>query len=222
MLDFLKRYQTDKRAPSKAEASKLEDTITRYSGALTVPNLEVLDESYELAGIKSFLQANMQRSESGVGGAGSGSQNLDESLLLGLDSTRGFLLAAGMEDGTRSGNNSCSSVKSPFGSQKDISFEEPGPLDIAELFNGEGEKLAAADFFIDLVTPSSPFRHCATPLTAVVLRSVDVLGLLRSGKGRDRLLRFTARVEEGYPDTLCACTRHFAPSFSFCIDTRAP
>jgi hypothetical protein len=175
MIDFLRRYQQRWHRPSGAEAARLEGLIVSHSGALTVPDLEGGVPSSELdAGIRNFLLANMK-----------GGSYRQENKSMPVSS---------MEDSA----NDINALEQCI----ELSEADQPSEQVSQWLEGVSTAVKdqiATDFFVDLVTPESFFREHPRPMCLVVEQSLQRLGILQSPTTRDRMLRFTSLVEDGYP-----------------------
>jgi hypothetical protein len=194
MLDFLRRYQRRWHRPSASEAARLEGLIVSHSGALTVPDLEGGVPSSELdAGIRNFLLANMFR-------GGSYQQSKSAPISSPSDSVVDIHALA----------------------QCELSEAEQPSEQVSQWLEGVSTALKeqiATDFFVDLVTPESFFREHPRPMCLVVEQSLQRLGILQSPTARDRMLRFTSLVEEGYPGNDNCKSPPFSVSIKHAMNT---
>lgn len=199
MLDFLRRYQHGMWSrPRTIEAAKLEALIVSHSGSLTVPDLEkgIASDTLDPA-IRKFLMSNMggylrQRRDST---ATSSMASMDMNVVLSAaEAARQSVM---MEEGAPSDDQQDSNRLTNL----------PEPLKDQICF----------DFFLDVVTQKSFFLQRTDPVCVVVEHSLQTLGLLNSPAARARMLRFTERVEQGYPDTNCELAAHLCPTAAHSI-----
>uniref|UniRef100_A0A7S1SYN3 Uncharacterized protein n=1 Tax=Tetraselmis chuii TaxID=63592 RepID=A0A7S1SYN3_9CHLO len=182
MLDFLDRYTSSRpgRRPSMREASKLQDLIVSHSGALTMPDLENGLNDFSDP-IKNYIMSLQPRTASQAA--------------LGLlnSSCRSSMFDSDGDIGATSAASSRSSLVALFG----------GCEEEVEMLSEGVRNQIGSNFFLDTISPASPFARSERPLCMVVKVALSNMDMLASTQSQMKLMRFAYAVEEGYADGGC-------------------
>jgi len=186
ILDFLKRYDSRGKVPTREEAKELHDLVLANSNNLQAPDL------------------TSQLKKTQVYSKGVATYILD------------FINATWRDDNSSQSSeysppdmNGCT-----FSTVEHTTVEEPNmvmkPCEIS--VPQELQSRIGSDFFLDTVSDESLLARCQSPMGAICLQSLEALGLssLMPTKGVDKLAEFVLHIEGGYPDTLYHCKLHGA------------
>eukprot|EP00873_Tetraselmis_striata_P011763 jgi/Tetstr1/432027/TSEL_021501.t1 len=190
MLNFLQKSQLDdkRKRPSKAAARRLEEMIVSHSAALTVPDLGGLQEDYS-SGIGEFLLDATRHRTPSTTVAG-----------------RQLSISPATSSSNLGGWGPSSWEISPTA---DATSDHEPELDDPLSARRRVRQHIGREFFLDLISPESPFLDCETPIQLVVKQCMKS-GNLLPGNRLLCLMRFTKRIEEGYPNGCYHCKSHGA------------
>eukprot|EP00873_Tetraselmis_striata_P042902 jgi/Tetstr1/463166/TSEL_008100.t1 len=189
MLEFLHQYGDGGRRhrPTRNAARQLAEYITSNSSALTVPDIGAMTDDMS-SGIKDFLLSNARQSPDKL-------RRMSKSLSM-LRPAGSMISASGSGPGSQLENG--------------LQATSAALMEVLQSATSDLQCKIGCDFFLDFVTPQSPFQSCPSPLPLVVLQSARSLGLLQSANALDHLVNFSRCVESGYADSLYHCKSHGA------------
>mmetsp|Transcript_7379 Transcript_7379/g.20836 ORF Transcript_7379/g.20836 Transcript_7379/m.20836 type:complete len:1000 (-) Transcript_7379:364-3363(-) len=235
IIDFLRQYQSSRHLwsrPSRRDARKLLVSVIANSGNLTAPDIahQLREHPDTASDMLRFLQVEYGRAEASLGntrcrgssarmssltGIGLSSLHSDFPSMLSLAS---LALDASSHGGSHSLNpslhdrNRIAIALQPIVNEDDVDATGPfGHLDFEDLDIPQAVAgKVGRDYFMDFVSSKSPLCCHKFPLVLVVkegLQAIHLDHVVRQDFTK-KFLRYSAVIQQGYPQELYHCANH--------------